>query len=279
MTEIQAYENTTTSVEQSSDIMNVHPINIQSQFQEFIPSATATFTLNEDINRIYCCIFVKRGLHQIRIGGTNWKNDNNDHIVRLHINGNSISPFKKITNKGKNRSGILLDRVDCVNNTFIYKAERIISVAMTPVAVTPEPVTPVAITPVAITPEPVTPEPIRQRNSPPPVIQHRYRQSIAVTPEPIRQRRSPPPVIQHRYRQPTRREQLRNRRHSRRDIINFMDYLIHYRYSRECTTRTYENSISTVWSYLIRNEGRGFAIQWFYNNRIPTRIMRRSMRR
>ena len=253
-------------VTESSGIFNVHLVNIKSQFQEFIPSATATFTLNQDRNRIYCCIFVKRGMQTIRIGGTNWINDDNDHIVRLIINGNIVSPSKKTISEAKNSSSILLDRVNCVDNSFIYKPERVTPVAVTPVAVTPVAVTPVAVTPVAVTPVAVTPVAVTP---------------VAVTPEPIRQRRSPPPVIQHRYRQPTRREQLRNRRyfHSRRDIINFMDYLIHHRYSNECTTRTYEKSISTVWSYLMRNEGRLFTRQWFYKNRIPTRIMRRSMQR
>ena len=35
-----------------------HIVNIQDKFYPFASTATATFTLNEDRNRMYCCIFV-----------------------------------------------------------------------------------------------------------------------------------------------------------------------------------------------------------------------------
>jgi hypothetical protein len=225
-----------TNVDKQSDILTIHTINIRQKHQPFIKNAVATFTLNKNMNRVYCCVFVKKGLYKVRVGGTNWVNNNNDHVIRFRIKNNIKSPFKKSILRKVNSTSILLDRINCNNNVIIYKPKHFVCFAATP-------------EPIDITPEPIitTPLSMMEINSPPPVIQHRYRQKRIL--------------------------------HNRNDIINFMDYLIHHRYSSECISITYEESIKNVWSYLVRNEGLVFTRRWFYNNRIPTRNMRHTMRK
>ena len=100
-----------------------HSVFINDRFHPYIETAFTTFTLNNSKNRVYACVFMMVDGFSRRVGSTNWKYDDHDHLLQVRFRNNStvLNLTPQHRQKPSGSDSILLDKIISSTGEFLLK--------------------------------------------------------------------------------------------------------------------------------------------------------------
>ena len=107
----------------NSEDLTYHSVFINDRFHPYIETAFTTFTLNNSKNRVYACVFMMVDCFSRRVGSTNWKYDDRDHLLQIRFRNNStvLNLTPQHRQKPSGSESILLEKIISSTGQFLLK--------------------------------------------------------------------------------------------------------------------------------------------------------------